>query len=448
MSGPTVRLTIGLALIGAAAAGCDRPIAATTGQGGTKAAAPVPVEIVRPTRATIRRTVDEPGQVEAFEVTSIHANIAGYVKSWHVNIGSKITKGQVLAELDVPELVAEVDQKRALIEQAEARRDQAEAAINVAVADVASAQAKVGEARAGIKRADSELSRWKSEFHRVEQLFRDRAQTGSLLDETRNKLRASEAALEEIDAQVKTAEAGLVQSRAQLDKARSDLAAAKAGIGVAKSDARRVEALLAYTKILAPYDGVVTQRNVDTGHLTVSGATGEPLFVVARSDIVTVVVGVPELFAAMIAPDKRAHIRLQAIADRTWDEKVSRTAYALDPKSRTLRTEFDIPNTDGNLHPGLYAYASIILEEHVNVLTLPVTAILRDGKKAACAIVRDGRVARMPLQVGLSEGPRVEVLSGLKGDEAVVKANPAALTEGQAVESIEPAEPPKSPGKP
>jgi RND family efflux transporter MFP subunit len=442
-------LQASLALLAAGFAGCERPTAATAPQAATKAAPPATrVEVVRPQRRAIRREVEEPGQVEAFEVTAIHANVAGYVKSWGVNIGSKVAKGQVLAELDVPELAAEAEQKRATVEQAGAKRDQAAAAVEVAGADVASAQAKVAAAQAGIRRAKADLARWKAEFGRVEQLFRERAQTGSLLDETRNKLSAAEAADEEALAQVETAKAALMQARAGLDKARSDLVAATSGIAVAKADARRVEALLGYTKILAPYDGVVTRRNVDTGHLTVPGARGEPLFVVSRSDVVTVVVAVPEMYAPAVDPGDRARIRLQALPGKVVEGRVTRTAYALDTRTRTLRTEIDLPNPDGMLHPGLYAYAAITVEERPDALTLPATAIGRDGEKSYCVAVRDGLAARLPIEQGLNDGTRVEVRSGLKGDEVVVKGNVAALADGQAVDPLQPAHSAGSGAKP
>ena len=434
LSSPTLA-----ALLIALVAGCDRPIVATSGIGTENQARPLArVEVVRPARQTMRRLVEEPGQVEAFEVTAIHAKVAGYVRSWSVNIGSKITKGQVMAELDVPEAEAEAEQKRAMLEQAQARRVQAEAAVEVAQADILAADAKLVESRAGMKRVEADLSRWQAEFARVEQLFRERAQTGSLVDETRSKLRGSEAMREEFEAQVKTAMAAIAQATAALDKARADLAAAGSGIAVARSDVRGAEALLAYNRIVAPYDGVVTRRNLDTGHLTVPGGQGEPLFVVARSDLVTVVVAVPELFAAAVEPGDRALIKLQAIPGKTFEGKVTRTAYALDAKSRTLRAEIDLPNPDGKLHPGLYAYASIVAEEHPDVLTVPSSAVGRDGEKAFCFVVRDGHAARCPIEVGLVNGTSTEVVSGLRGDEDIVKAGVASLADGQPVETTKP----------
>lgn len=421
-------------LLLAVPAGCDRPIAARVDQGRPT----VKVEVVRPVRQTIRRVVEVPAQVEAFEVTAIHAKVAGYVRSWSVNIGSKVTKGQILAELDVPEAEVEAERKRAMLEQAQAKRAQAEAAVEVAHADVAAAEAKRTEANAGLKRGDADLARWRAELARVEQLFRERAQTGSLVDETRSKLQSAEAMREEAGAQVETARAAIVQAKAALDRTRADVAEAASGIAVARSDVRGAEALLAYTRIVAPYDGVVTRRNVDTGHLTVPGGQGEPLFVVARSDLVTVVAAVPELFAAAVEAGDRVSIRLQAIPGKVFQGKVTRTAYALDPKSRTLRAEVDLPDPDGKLHPGLYAYASIVADEHPDALTIPASALAREGEMAYCFVARDGRAVRRPIEVGIVEGSNVEVASGLQPDEEVVKAGIASLSDGQPIEPAKP----------
>ena len=299
----------------------------------------------------MRRSVGEPGEIQAFETTPIHAKIAGYVKNWAVNIGAAVKKGQVLAELSVPELDAEVRQKEASVRHAVAKQEQAKAGVKMAEANVAGAEAKLVEVRAGVKRAEADLTLWQSQTERVQGLVNGRAATEQLLDETRSKLRSAEAARAEIDAQVKTAEVAVIQSRAALDQAQSDLGAAAAAIEVAKEDTRRVEALLGYCKIEAPMDGIVTQRNVNTGDLTRPGADAEPLFIVARSDIVTIRVNVPEGFAAEVNPGDRAKVKLQEMNGKTVEGKVSRISWALDPKTRTIRVEIDIPNPGASSSP-------------------------------------------------------------------------------------------------
>jgi RND family efflux transporter MFP subunit len=342
-----------------------------------------------------------------------------------------------------PEVEADLQQKRAMVAQAEAERAQAEASVRVAEAGLAGAEAEVAEAQVGIKRAEADRARWQSEFERTQQLVRERAVTGSNLDEARNRLLSAQAAGDAARAAVKTAEAARAEGRAGRDKALADVAAAVAGIEVARAEARHAESLLAYARIEAPFDGVVTLRNVDTGHLTVPGTQGEPLFVVAHADVVTVAVAVPETFAAAVEPGDRALVRLQALGGRTVEGRVTRTSFALDDASRTLRVEIDLQNPDGTLRPGLYANVTIVAEEHPDALTVPATAVVRDGARAFCVVVAAGRAARRPVELGLSDGTNAEVLSGLVADDVVVKANAASLTDGQPVDAIEPPAPAK-----
>ena len=183
----------------------------------------------------------------------------------------------------------------------------------------------------------------------------------------------------------------LTQSRAALDSAHADVVAAAAAIDFARADAGTVEAHIAYTRIEAPFDGIVTQRNVNTGDLTQPGADKPPLFVVARSDIMTIRVNVPEAFAAEVDRGDRAAVRLQEMKGRTVEGKVTRISWALDPKTRTTRVEIDIPNPGAKLLPGLYAYATVIAEEHPEVLTLPVSAVVSEPGQDYCLVIVGGK---------------------------------------------------------
>src|SRR5271166_4435347 len=406
---------VALVALATATAGCGQATAVkadhTTGPAVTR------VEVVKPVRATIRRSTEEPGQIEAYEVTAIYAKVSGYVQKWNVDIGAKVVKGQVLAVLSVPELDAETEQKMATVEETEA---------------------KLAQVQASTKRADADLARWQSEFKRVEQLHNERALTGSLLDETRSKLMSSESSREEVYAQVKTAEVAVRQAQAMLDKARSDVTVAAATIEVARSDARRARALLDYATIVAPYDGVITRRNVHVGDLTEPGTQGQPLFIVARDDLVRITVSVPEMYATEVEAGDRVLVRLQALSGRDFEGKVTRTSWTLDVKNRTLRTEIDVPNPKGTLRPGLYAYATVVVEEHVEALSVPTSALIRQDSKTYCVAVTDGRAVRKPVVVGLDDGTRAEILSGLQGTEAIVKAYASSLADGQSVTVIEP----------
>lgn len=418
----------------AVVSGCDRPVGAQSARADAAPGLPVAkVALVRSQRATVRRISEEPGQVEAAETTPVYAKLAGYVESVAVDIGDKVKKGQVLAVLRVPEIDADLKQKRAEVKQARAELKQSEAAVEVAQAKVESAKSKVEEARSSIRRSEADVSRWQSEFSRVEQLFRERALTGSLLDETRSKLHSAEAGRDEVKAQVRSAESALVEAAALLDKARSDADAATSRIDVAGFEAERAEAMAGYARLVAPYDGVVTKRGVDTGHLTTPGTTGEPLFVVARSDVVTVTVGVPEADAPFVDVGDAARVRLQALDGRAFEGKVTRTAWALTPATRTLHAEIDLTNPDGVLRPGLYAYATVVVEEHRDVVTVPASAVFADGGKSYCVTAEGGRAKRREIRLGLSDGQRTEIVSGLPEGASVVEANAASLVDGRPV---------------
>ena len=388
-------------------------------------------------RATIARVTKQPGQIEAYETTAIHAKVSGFVEKWNVDLGDKVKKGQPMAVLSVPELDAEVEQKHAMVDEAIARLEHARASQEVAEADVVSVQAKLAEEQAGVKRALADVARWQSEFKRIEQLFNQHAQTGSLLDETKSKLHSAESARDEVYAQIKTAEAAVKQAQALLDKARADVTAAGATIKVARTDLLHSEATRSYATIRAPYDGMITRRNIVVGELTEAGIHGQPLFTVVRDDAVRLVVNVPEIYATAVDPGDRVSIHLPAVSEADIEARVTRTSWVLDARSRTLRVEVDIKNPDGIVRPGLYANTTIFVTESKNALTVPGSAVGGRESEPFCTIVADGRAVRRPVKLGLDDGTRIEIVSGLDGSEVVVKAYPATLENGQAVEPVE-----------
>ena len=416
--------------------GCDQPLQ-TSAKNSSGAPTPdiVRVAILKPERMTIRRTTEQPGQILAVETTPIHARIGGYVKLVAVNIGDRVKAGQHLAELDVPEVDAEARQKVAAVEQAQADRSQAEAAITVAKSAVVTAQAKAAEVQATTRRTVADVLRWDAEAARIEQLARESAVTGSLRDETRSKLEAARAAADEARAHILSAEAALEEARSALEKSKADSASSTAKIKVAKADQSRVEAMLSFSKINAPFDGVVTRRHVDPGHLTIPGGTGEPLFVVDRTEVVSVEVAVPEAESALVEPGDPAKIRIQSLSGRELSGKVARTSWALDQGTRSLRVEIDLPNEDGSLRPGMYAYTTIAAAERPDVLTLPLTSIVRETGKVYCVVAEEGKARRRPVRLGLSDGIRIEILEGIAAGDSVI-ASGAELAEGQVIQPL------------
>jgi RND family efflux transporter MFP subunit len=418
--------------------GCHSSSSADRQQAASSTAAassPVRVAAARPVRKTLRLESVQPGQIEAFEQTPLFVKLPAYVEKLYVDIGDRVEANQLLADLFLPELKDELHQKEAAKVQARAEIGLAVAAIRAAEAAVATAHANISLMEAGTIRAEADVTRWQSQNTRISQLVAGGSLDRKLEDETRDSLKAAEAALAEARAKVEAAKATFVQSQADLAKAKANEAAARARHGNAEADLARVKALLKYTQIRAPYAGVVTERNVNRGDFVqpASTMTAKPLLTVARTDIVRIFVDVPEMDSPWVEAGQMGYISVQALPDRTVEGKVTRTSWALGA-NRTLHTELDLPNPKGLLRPGMYATAHVLLQERPDVYVLPLSAIVRDGGHAFCWTVQDGRAVRTPITLGFQVGNDVEVISGLKPDNAVVQSQLGSLQAGTTIE--------------
>jgi RND family efflux transporter MFP subunit len=426
------------------ASGCNGPSeAAAPNTESSNASAPLDrVQVGHVTRVPFELVTSQPGRVMAFEETPLFAKVTGYVQHVLVDIGDVVQKDQTLIELWIPEFDDQKLTREAEVLQAAAVVTQAESAIQGAKAQVASAEAKIRQAEAGVARAVAEENRWKSEYERIRELGEKGSVTTKLVDETLNQLRAAEAARLEVAANVETVQAELKVAQARVAQAQADLKAAQASQAVAEANLRQSETMIGYTKIKAPFDGVITARSVDTGHYVhpASGGSDQPLMVVARSDQVRIFVDVPEMEAPLVDIGDSATIRVQSLQNREFTAQVRRTSWALDTTNRSLRTEINMKNDEGLLRSGMYARVSIVLEYRDNVPMLPITAIVRDGDSAFCYCVRDEKVVRTPLQLGMRSGNSVEILSGVDESQLVVLARADGLKDGQQVEVIQPKE--------
>jgi RND family efflux transporter MFP subunit len=395
-------------------AGCARspvevPAAAQSSPAAAPAAAPAAPPVGRPQRRALVRTVEQPGRVEPFAQTPLVAKVAGYVKAFSADYGDVVRAGQLLAEIDVPELAEELKQKQALVAEAAAEVEHAKKQLAAAEAQVNSAAAAVAEARAGRKRAQANYDRWQSESKRLAKMAEQRVIDEQVRDETLNQFRAAEAARDEVEARVRSMEAAQTESEARRDRAKADVAVAEAKARVAAADEGRTRAFLGYTRLTAPFAGVVTARNIDVGHLLQPSDRGPPLFVVTQMDPVRVFVEVPEADAALVRPGAKAAVTVPALRGRTFPGAVTRTAWALEARSRTLMTAIDLPNPYGELRPGMYAYAAVTVALP-EAWTLPSTAVVKQGDATVAFLVRDGKAVRVGVQTGFNDGRHVEVL--------------------------------------
>jgi len=329
--------------------------------------------VVKPVRKTIHYAIEQPGfDIQAFEVTPLYARIPGYVRKWNVDIGDRVQKEAILATLYVPEREAELEQKAAAIRHAAARIEQAKAAVQTAQAHV---------------------ERTQSQFERLSRI----GKTSGVLDK------------ESID----ESRLGYEAAKANLVKANADVNASYAQLKVAEADRDYAQVMLQYAEIRAPYDGVVTQRHLNTGDFVqpaaASGAKGQPLYVVNRIDPVRVFVNVPGADAQWLKDGDPAILRLQGAGGEVLQGKVTRNARSLDPQSRTLRTEIDLPNPQGKLLPGMYVQATIAIH-HEYVWTIPASAILTEGDQTFSYRLEQGKAVRTSLQIGLKGEGVVELL--------------------------------------
>jgi RND family efflux transporter MFP subunit len=394
------------------AAGCNRQSANSSEQPPQKSPPETPaVKVVQPAKRDVRRFIERPGfNIEAHERTAIYAKIAGYVRKWNVDMGDTVHKDDILAELYIPEMAVELKQKEAAVGQAASEIKQAEATV---------------------LRAKAELKRAESQYVRLDKL-------SAVLDKDQR---------EEYHLGFEAAQAALVKAEADVD-------VAKARLGVAKADQEHVETLLQYTKIRAPYDGIVTgKRTINTGDFVQPAAAnkGESLFVVENINPVRVFIQVQEPDNVWVRDGDAALIRVQGFQGRQFEGTVTRTSKSLHPQNRTLRTQIDLKNDDGKLLPGMFVNATIIAE-HKNVWSLPAAAIVTRGDQSFYYRVENGKAVRTPIQIGLRGNEKdneiVEVLKkqmrpsqvgepaqweDFSGAEFIVASEASSLTDGQAI---------------
>jgi multidrug efflux pump subunit AcrA (membrane-fusion protein) len=296
----------------------------------------------------------------------LYSRISGTVQTLQADIGDHVKKGQVLAELSVAELEAELKQKAALVSQAQAEAEQVRGGVQVAEASLAQANAGVAEAEAAVKSAAAELRFRQVQTERMKALVQQKAVDDRILDELLDRVNAAEATLKQAGAKLELAKAAVQVAEAQRAQAGAGFKAAQARIEVARAELQQVEALLQYASLRAPFDGVVTRRDVNVGDLVGPPSTGRAdlLFVVTRADSVRVVVAVPDREAQLVAPCVPAAVRFAVLKGQKFAGKVTRTSGTLDPKTHTLRAEIDLANPDGKLLPGMFATVTLTLEGH------------------------------------------------------------------------------------
>jgi HlyD family secretion protein len=384
---------------------------------------PPVVQLVHPPVQKIVRVVGQPSFIQAYEHTAIYAKLNSYIEKWIVDIGDRVKKNDVLATLFMPELVEEFQTKKADVALAKEMIEHSLKLEEVARADVEAAAARLDEAKSILAKYQAEADRWDTEVKRLTREVQRGVVDPQILLESTNQFKSSGASRDASKAGIKTAEANLLSKQADSGKATVDVAVARARLVVAESEAKRVEALVGYLTLLAPYDGIVVARNANTGDF-VTGMTGDPsarsmspyqapdrstpIYAIDRTDVVRVFVDIPEQDANYVQIGTKATVLARSYRDKEIPAKVTRTSWAVNVKSRTLRAEIDLPNTGGQILPGMYAYGKVIIERP-GARTLPLNSLVYSGNQSYCWIYRDGHAVRTEIETGISDGTSIEV---------------------------------------
>jgi RND family efflux transporter MFP subunit len=378
-------LLVGLVIVAAALGGLiyngmrERAAAEASLETETKQAAAPFVEVVQPVGDAPDQKLALPGQTMAYIDTPIYARASGYLKSWNYDIGAHVKRGEVLAQIETPELDQQLREAQAQLAQNQAALIQAEANRDLA---------KITNGRT------AEL---------VRQGWTSRQQG----DQDRLTFAGSTAAVD----------------------------VARANVRVAQAQVDRLEELTRFESVTAPFEGVITGRNTDVGALINAGA-GSPateLFHMASTQTLRIFVAVPEVDAPNLHAGDVATVTFDAYPGQVFKGTLARTDGAINPASRTLLVEVDVDNPDGKLLPGAYAFVHFTLQGRTRSVVIPANALLFRSEGLRVGVVRNGAAELVPITIGRDYGDRVEVLTGLDTTDEVILNPSDSLVSGTVV---------------
>jgi RND family efflux transporter MFP subunit len=401
------------------------------------------VETVKPAMIKRPLTYEIFAEVQSLERARLSSQVQGEVKGLtpDIDIGKPITQGDVLITLDIPAVIAEQENKKAVLAQAQDLRDQADEARKVAVRDVEEAQAQVARWKADLAFRELQLKR------NIELVSKGTVQP-ILQEESELQRNTARAALGAAEAAVNT-------KKAKLASAEVELKVAQSRVAVAKSDVKIADTKVEFAKIRAPFNGIITRRWVDNGAI-IRDAT-QPLLTVMRTDKVRIPIDIPEKYVPLIgategrSPRKEANRVTVVIKTESPDGpyvcegRITRLAAALDPRTRTMRAEVHLDNDNLKLRPGMTGTATVILNEGTTPqMTVPSTALVRVGEEIRVYYVDNlskdnpprGVVKMHVVQIGIDDGTTTEIRSGLKGDELVIAKGNGVVHQGETVLAV------------
>ena len=379
------------------------------------------VQVTQPLRRAVTRELSMPGTLLPEAAADLYAKVSGYVATVNVDIGSHVRRGEVLLSIDVPEMADELRRARAVLEARQA-------GVGALAAKVDQAEAMIETARAEVQRAEAEHELSHLNHERRQTLRQGNAIPQQELDEATSRLAVADAELKITRAKVTSAES---RKRA-LD---ADVKVAQAEEAVAQATVARLQTLMGYAAIRAPFDGVITDRLVDPGAFVRSAAEGATtsLLRIAQIDRIRLALDIPEPDAPFVRRGTEVDITVKALDGEPIRASVTRTAVALKANTRTMRVEVDIDNADGRLAPGMYAQVVVKLETKQQALVIPSQAVRVRGRELS-VLVADGLVAKsVSVTIGYDNGIWAEVIEGLQGHESIILSANSVIAAGSPV---------------
>jgi RND family efflux transporter MFP subunit len=366
------------------------------------------VSVVRPTPGA--RTADFmlPGSIQAIQEAPIYSRVDGYLKRRLVDIGDRVQSGQVLAEIDTPDLDQQLAQARAAAAGSEASLAQARSGLQ-------QARATLQHNHATAEYARTNLSRWRA---------------------LRERNLVAQQDVDDRQIAFDSSQADVAAAEANVESLQSSVIAAQANVDASRANVQRLIELQAFQRVRAPFAGVITVRFVDAGALIGAGSssTTTPMFRLAQTDDLRVFVNVPQTFMTAIVPGMRVQVLVREFPQKPFEGVVANASGALDTASRTLLTEVRVRNAESTLRPGMYADVKLHVERDHPPLLIPTSALIIQAAGPRVAVLGpDQRVRFQSVELGRDYGTTVEIVRGIEAGDQVVTSPPDGLNEDSVV---------------
>jgi RND family efflux transporter MFP subunit len=365
-----------------------------------------------------------PATTQAIQDTIIYAKTGGTVRRWYAGLGQHVKAGQVLLELDIAYVGQELN---------EARQQAVEAEESIAQANsgVAQAQAALEQAEATLKQARTNLQLAKLNRERADTLVAQGVVSRQEADDKQALFEARQADVEAAQATVRVRQAELKTQQSEIDLRQSARKAREANVG-------RLAERQAFERVTAPYDGIITARNIEVGaRILENGATGTGLglYRITKQDVIRVFTAVPQTYAPAMRAGLLVTMKVKELPERTFSGQVFGTAHIIDPASRTMMAEARFSNRDEQLLPGMYAEVKFNLPAAQHAVLIPVSALVVNAEGTQVLTLRpDQTVHVIKVTLGRDLGKEIEVVNGLVGDETIITNPTDAFREGTRVQ--------------